>query len=97
MLPKKAGGGTRLECGSCGYSVKAGDLEDYKVIKKSESSEEVAIIEEEAPSTLPETKAQCPKCGNNSAYWWIRQTRSADEPSTRFYRCTKCGKVWREY
>jgi len=25
------------------------------------------------------------------------QTRAADEPPTRFYRCTKCGHTWREY
>ncbi|MEM4865380.1 MAG: hypothetical protein QXY09_02690 [Acidilobaceae archaeon] len=25
------------------------------------------------------------------------QTRAADEPPTRFYRCTKCGYTWREY
>ena len=25
------------------------------------------------------------------------QTRSADEPTTRFYRCQKCKFTWREY
>ncbi|MED5543554.1 MAG: transcription factor S, partial [Thermoproteota archaeon] len=22
--------------------------------------------------------------------WWMLQTRSADEPTTQFFRCTKC-------
>ncbi|MGB8135135.1 MAG: hypothetical protein WCE99_13180, partial [Nitrososphaeraceae archaeon] len=40
---------------------------------------------------LPTTAIDCPKCGNNNAYWWMLQTRSADEATTQFYRCTKCG------
>ncbi len=97
LLPKKAGGRTVLQCSSCGYTVKAANIEDYKIVKKSEKADEIPVLEEEAPSTLPVAKAKCPKCGHNKAQWWIRQTRSADEPSTRFYRCEKCGKVWREY
>ncbi|MBI2112883.1 transcription factor S, partial [Candidatus Woesearchaeota archaeon] len=26
-----------------------------------------------------------------------QQTRGADEPETRFFRCTKCNYTWREY
>jgi DNA-directed RNA polymerase subunit M len=93
MSPKKVEGRTLLECVSCGYTEKA-KPEDYELIEKRE---EVPVIEEEVPSTLPVISVQCPKCGHDEAHWWIRQTRSADEPSTRFYRCTRCGKVWREY
>ena len=42
-------------------------------------------------------KEKCPKCGNMEAYSWQRQTRGGDEPATRFYRCVKCSKTWREY
>lgn len=40
----------------------------------------------------------CEKCGTTEAYFRMQQTRSADEPSTRFYRCTnqKCCHNWRE-
>ncbi|MCK5109548.1 MAG: transcription factor S, partial [Methanosarcinales archaeon] len=41
--------------------------------------------------------ARCEECGNTTAYWWLRQLRSADESETRFFRCTKCGRTWREY
>jgi DNA-directed RNA polymerase subunit M len=97
MLPKKIGGRTLLECSACGYTEKAAQLDDYKMVKKSEGSDDVPVIEKETPSTLPIAKNFCPKCAHDKAYWWMRQTRSADEPSTRFYKCVKCGKVWREY
>ena len=40
---------------------------------------------------------ECPKCGNNEAYWILRQTRASDEPETRIYTCTKCHHRWRAY
>jgi len=58
--------------------------------------------EEITASTAPRIASiakgvECPKCGNREAYVWMMQTRAADEPPTRFYRCTKCGYTWREY
>lgn len=40
----------------------------------------------------------CEKCGNKETYFRMQQTRSADEPSTRFYRCTnqRCCHNWKE-
>jgi DNA-directed RNA polymerase subunit M len=46
---------------------------------------------------LPKTKMICPKCENTEAYWWMQQTRSADEAPTLFYRCVKCTYSWRSY
>ena len=44
------------------------------------------------------TSATCPKCENNRAYFMQIQIRSADEPSSIFYKCCKheCGHQWRE-
>ena len=36
-------------------------------------------------------------CDSKEAVWWMLQTRSADEPTTQFYRCTKCKTTWRNY
>jgi DNA-directed RNA polymerase subunit M len=47
--------------------------------------------------TNPVAQVECPKCGNISAETWSLQTRSADEPTTIFFRCTKCAHTWREY
>lgn len=41
---------------------------------------------------------QCPKCEHPRAYYMQIQIRSADEPSSIFYKCcsTNCGHLWRE-
>jgi len=46
------------------------------------------------PNPITDTDG-CPECGNIQAYWWIVQTDSGDEPSTQFFRCTKCNHTWR--
>jgi DNA-directed RNA polymerase subunit M len=43
------------------------------------------------------TLEQCPECGNDEAYWYLQQTRSADESETRFYICVECDHKWRDY
>lgn len=97
MLPKKFGGETILKCNSCGHSVKADELDGYRLVKPGKKEEEIAVIDEETKPALPTARLECPKCGHSTAYWWQLQTRSADEPTTRFYRCTRCGHQWREY
>ncbi len=83
----------KLVCSSCGESAKQGKIKESgkKTTKKS-----VAVMKEE-PEVHPKTRAECSKCGNKEAFFWTVQTRSADEPPTRFYKCTKCGHIWREY
>ncbi len=89
--------GGKLVCKQCGYEEKLERPEEYTLVKEVESNRgEITVIEEEK-KVLPTTRVTCPNCGNDTAYWWILQTRRADEPPTRFYRCTKCGKTWREY
>ncbi|KAJ1673938.1 RNA polymerase III C11 subunit, partial [Spiromyces aspiralis] len=41
----------------------------------------------EAWQNADSTKAVCPKCGHDRAYYMQLQIRSADEPMTMFYRC----------
>ena len=40
---------------------------------------------------------RCEACGNGEAWYTLKQTASADEPPTRFFKCTDCGHRWREY
>lgn len=87
--------GNKAVCRKCGYEKEVG--EQKVVIKSERNKEEIPVIEGENVKTLPTTKAICPACGNTEAFWWMRQLRAADESEVRFFRCTKCGKTWREY
>lgn len=78
----------------CGYEEEIRKTESFK--SNTPNGEEIAVVGEEIV-TLPKTRVICPECGNTEAYYIIRQTRSADEPSTTFYRCCKCNHSWREY
>lgn len=82
-----------LKCRSCGKEVKKSV---YGKITARAEKKEIVVIEDNAPD-LPTTDMECPKCKNSRAYWWLIQTRSADEPPTQFFRCVKCRHVWREY
>lgn len=100
MNPKKEGGRVILACSNCGHEeeeeISESESESYKMVEEAEGKEETPVIEKDEES-LPKTSKKCPKCEHGEAYWWMQQTRSADEPSTRFYRCVKCGNTWREY
>jgi len=39
----------------------------------------------------------CEECGHGEAWYTIKQTGSADEPPTRFFKCKECGYRWRDY
>lgn len=86
-----------LHCPKCDYT--EGSASD--TIKKQENEVKVSELnvldENEGKETLPTIKMDCEKCGNNEVVWWMLQTRSADEPTTQFYRCTKCNHTWRNY
>ena len=95
LLPKKEGNKKILAC-SCGYK---GNTADVTKITESvaKKGKDVEVIDKEKPNIFPKTKAECEKCGNKVAYYWTQQTRGADEPETRFFKCTKCNYTWREY
>ena len=91
-----------LECPKCGYKKKGSTNKiEPKIDKVIQHNPQqfVAVIgkEEQKLRTLPTVRIECPKCGNNTAYVWQVQTRSADESSTQFMRCTKCNYTFREY
>jgi len=100
MKPRRMGGKLVYVCPNCGYMEEAGATSPLKITRTTPHSEKerIVIIEDEEPKGLPRIKGvRCPRCGHDEAYYWVVQTRAADEPSTRFYKCVKCGYVWREY
>ena len=94
LLPKKESSKKVLVC-SCGY--KSGDIEKTKLTETvQDNSQEVEVIEKTI-EILPKTKAKCDKCGHKTAFFWTVQTRAGDEPETKFLKCEKCSKTWRDY
>ncbi len=97
LVHAKGNDGVYLTCRKCSYRESAA-----KSNTRSSSTTEKPLIqvlgdEDMDVSTLPTTKIICPRCGNDTAVWWMLQTRSADEPTTQFYRCVKCNHTWRHY
>ncbi len=106
LEPKKSKSGKEatlvLACPKCGYKKSDAEAVEPKVAPKvipHNPQQFVAVIgkEEQKLNTLPTVRIECPTCGNNTAYVWQVQTRGADESSTQFMRCTKCGHTFREY
>lgn len=95
MVPEKKNKTVALRCRSCGYKVKKA-VKEIKLLEKRKNSKTVIVLEKDQ-TVLPITNMACLKCNNPKAYYWLQQTRSADEPPTQFFRCVKCKHVWREY
>ncbi len=97
MKPKSDG---ILVCPQCGLkSKKEVDEARKEIIVRKElgSGASLKVMEGDVIDALPTTSIECPDCKNGTAFWWMLQTRSADEATTQFYRCTKCSHTWRNY
>ena len=92
MLPGKSG--MTVSCPNCGKRAKS---DSAVIIEKLAKSKKLKKVGKEVKDTMPIGEAECPKCENKEAYFWMEQTRGADEPETQFYRCTKCANTWRVY
>jgi len=102
LKPYREEGKMYMLCTRCGYRTEASskDLSVYRVSTRivHTEKEKTVVISGSDISGLPVThEVICPKCGYSEAYYWMIQTRAADEPPTRFYKCRRCGHTWREY
>jgi DNA-directed RNA polymerase subunit M len=85
-------------CGSCGAE-KARDAQKEAAMTSTQAQEESEVIDTsdvDAEDMGPTTNARCPECGNDRAFWEMKQIRAADESETRFFTCTECEHKWRE-
>jgi len=88
-----------MVCASCGSEAEQeGATEDF-VSTTEQTGDEVIETEEgtnfEGKPTADDVT--CEECGHGEAWYTIKQTASADEPPTRFFKCKDCGYRWREY
>lgn len=80
------------------------DKEDKNLFEKITGVEEVTQEQEESSKRLRDeesdtratTTVNCPNCGNDKAYYEMKQIRAADESETRFFECVECEHKWRE-
>ena len=101
LRKKRVKGKTYLAC-KCGYQkeVETDTNQIKKTIqdKKDALDENLIVVNDDDKISIHlKTAKFCPKCGHKEAETWQSQTRSADEPSTSFFRCVKCKYTWREY
>jgi DNA-directed RNA polymerase subunit M len=85
------------QCKRCGAKKSLTPGDELVVRESMEVRKSEFLIVDSEIATLPKTSIECPQCSHTEAYWVIRQTRAADEPETRIYRCVKCAYTWREY
>lgn len=99
LLVKRAEEGITLFCPRCKYVKPGKESSVLSIVEKEATGESIMILDTSTESlqTLPTTETDCPKCGYKEAFWWIVQTRGADESPTQFFRCKRCNYVWREY
>ena len=97
MMRKEDGA---MVCADCGATADR-DAERAAAFTTTESQTDEGLIEssEEASFEGKPTAddVTCDSCGHGEAWYTIKQTGSADEPPTRFFKCTDCGARWREY
>lgn len=92
LMPSVQNGKRVLKCGNCGY-LQVGEM---KLTSSGTPPKEVAVVDKEVDVRV-QVETTCPKCKHGKARHWAIQTRSADEPETRYYQCEACGHTWREY
>jgi len=96
MMKKQEG---VMVCTSCGASAaQTVDTEQFVTTEKQTDDE---LIESSAEANFEgkptATDVVCDRCEHDEAWYTIKQTASADEPPTRFFKCKECGHRWREY
>ncbi|MBS7642835.1 MAG: transcription factor S [Candidatus Bathyarchaeia archaeon] len=97
---EKKGSSTIFICLKCGHTyVGSGDTVRSENRIQVKEREAISIVESSVDTykPLPTTIIECPKCGYMRAYCWISQTEDIDRDATKFFRCVRCGYVWREY
>lgn len=89
-----------MVCTNCGASAEK-DTELAEEFTTTEGQTGEGIIETEeglADEGKPTaTDVSCDRCGHGEAWYTLKQTASADEPPTRFFKCKECGYRWRGY
>lgn len=86
------------ECTRCDYTQLRDETADFVVTAEQEDGGVIETNDEAEERGLPTANdVSCDECGHDEAYWYLQQTRAADESETRFFICTACENQWRGY
>lgn len=98
VISLEDGGSNKFQCLTCPYEFRLSGMQIYDRKKLSRKTVDDVLGGDGAWENVDQTKVQCPvdSCGEDKAYFFQLQIRSADEPMTTFYKCVKCGHKWRE-
>lgn len=95
LLIEQGNRSMRFCCPTCSYKYDLDKTFSTKVKLKKKVVDDV-LGGEDAWKNVDRTSASCPYCSFGEAYFQLRQIRSADEPSTIFYKCCQCMKQWND-
>ena len=97
LLVESAATGLRFFCQTCPY-IHPVKHTYRKVVPLKRKAVGDVLGSEEAWKSAETIDEPCPVCSNVTSYFQQIQTRSADEPSSIFYRCgnAKCKHQWME-
>ena len=93
--PDQMQGLNRFSCPCCPYVFNIKETYSFHQPLKKKKVDDI-LGGEDAWANVDSTDTVCPTCQYSRAYFMQVQTRSADEPSTIFYKCCKCKHLWRE-
>ncbi|KAL0226714.1 hypothetical protein P9112_014038 [Eukaryota sp. TZLM1-RC] len=97
LVLSSANGLNRFVCPTCCYIHSIEDVHCRTIHFDAKKVDDV-LGGAKAWENVDQTEAHCPSCSNTTAFFMQIQTRSADEPSSIFYKCTnfECQFQWRE-
>ncbi|GAA5847414.1 hypothetical protein JCM3766R1_002232 [Sporobolomyces carnicolor] len=90
--------GNKFGCLTCPYEYPLEKRYMERTYLKRKAVDDV-LGGEDSWKNVDSTEVECPKeCGSERAFFMQIQIRSADEPSTTFYKCCnmQCNHQWRE-
>ncbi|KAG0166205.1 DNA-directed RNA polymerase III subunit RPC10 [Apophysomyces sp. BC1034] len=90
-------GGQMFFCQTCPYQYAIQSRHTTRKLLQRKEVDDV-LGGAKAWENVDTTEATCPKCEHEKAYFMQIQIRSADEPSSIFYKCCNetCQHQWRE-
>eukprot|EP01080_Neovahlkampfia_damariscottae_P010587 gene10587-3105_t len=96
MVEKTLDKSSQLFCQTCPYICLIKNKIHSSVALKTKQVDDVIESGDFKNAQIAEEKCPQSDCDSREAAFICFQTRSADEPMTEFYKCTKCGFQWRQ-